>query len=354
LRKYCYFASLSDAALEEVAGKLEVADFAAGEEIVHQDSEGDSFYFLSEGEVEVRKRTHLGQTAVLSTLSGTDVFGEMALLTGSPRAASVTARTDVTVFRLPKNDFERVVLMDSCATRMMERREQGYEEFDKVKMQEPFAGLDPGQMSVLLHRLRERTYGPEEEIVTQGQKGEEYFIIKSGSVAVLKTTLSDKPEIAAVLGQDEAFGEESLLTDSVRSATIRTLEETVVFTLSRSDFDSILKSSYLEETDAEEVELEGKENSTLLDVRTKWEFQEEYIPGAVSFPLDELRARYDELDPDREYYTYCLVGARSAVASFLLGMHGIRSRSIRGGIMNWKGPIIHNEHAGVHDPGKPT
>ena len=85
----------------------------------------------------------------------------------------------------------------------------------------------------------------------------------------------------------------------------------------------------------------------------KTEFDEDHIYGAVNIPLDELRRRYAELDRDREYYVYCLMGARSAAASFLMNNQGLRATSIRGGISNWPG-AVEKMNDGVHTPLKPT
>ncbi|HDO25616.1 MAG TPA: CoA-disulfide reductase, partial [Nitrospirae bacterium] len=66
-----------------------------------------------------------------------------------------------------------------------------------------------------------------------------------------------------------------------------------------------------------------------ISIQLDIEFEEEHIPGAVNIPLDELRQRYGELRQDKEYFVYCLGGARSTSAAFLLNNQGFRARSIR-------------------------
>jgi len=65
-------------------------------------------YLIIEGEAEVWRETASGRDAV-STLRPGSVFGEMGLMTGEPRRATVTARTDVTCYRLDKAGFETIL-----------------------------------------------------------------------------------------------------------------------------------------------------------------------------------------------------------------------------------------------------
>ena len=63
LRKYCYFSSLSDGALEVLSKKLQVVEYPSGTEIIKEGTPADAFFFISKGEVEVVKTTRWGQKA---------------------------------------------------------------------------------------------------------------------------------------------------------------------------------------------------------------------------------------------------------------------------------------------------
>ena len=80
----------------------------AGEYIVREGEEGDAFYLLRSGEVEVIKDSP-GGGKVINRLKQGQFFGELALLTGAPRAASVRAVTEVSVYRLSKVDFDEII-----------------------------------------------------------------------------------------------------------------------------------------------------------------------------------------------------------------------------------------------------
>ncbi|MBL7215629.1 MAG: FAD-dependent oxidoreductase [Phycisphaerae bacterium] len=73
------------------------------------------------------------------------------------------------------------------------------------------------------------------------------------------------------------------------------------------------------------------QNQKLLDVRTPAEVQAGTIPGAVNIPIDELRARLDELPKDKEILAFCAVGLRAYLACRILTQHGFKCRNLSGG-----------------------
>lgn len=78
----------------------------------------------------------------------------------------------------------------------------------------------------------------------------------------------------------------------------------------------------------------------ILDVRTPPEWRGGHIPGAVHIPLDELTARYQELDPEQETLVVCAHGIRSASAGHWLEQVGFeRVANVRHGMSGWDGPV---------------
>ena len=101
-------APIDDAARERLAAGMRRLDFTAGEPIVQQGAAGDSLYVVQRGEVGVRIQVD-GSTAEVATLGPGEVFGEMSLLTGEPRSATCTARTEVTCYVIERAAFQPVL-----------------------------------------------------------------------------------------------------------------------------------------------------------------------------------------------------------------------------------------------------
>lgn len=84
--------------------------------------------------------------------------------------------------------------------------------------------------------------------------------------------------------------------------------------------------------------IEKADPIVLVDVRSPMEMaQTGMLPGAVHIPIDDLRDRLGELDPQRETILYCAQGLRSYLANRILSMHGFkRARTLTGGVFNWQ------------------
>jgi CRP-like cAMP-binding protein len=353
LRKYNYFSSLSDESLATLCGKLTLETYPPGTEIIEEGRPGDCFYFVKEGRLEMTKKAKSGQQAKLSVIGSGHGFGEMALLTCSVRACSVRTLTDAALYRLAKRDFENIVLHEAAFKSMLLKRAQDYSQYNRIKTLQPFALLEPDKMYALLSRMTEKTYTLGEDIIVQGDKGDFFYIVKSGRVAVLKKNKGEQEtKQVAVLEEGAGFGEEALIRDDPRNATCRAMEETTVYALDKFDFAQILKASFLENIFSEDIPLDTyRDRFVVIDARVPSEYEEEHIEGALNIPVEVLRLKYKELDPSREYITYCTNDARGMVAAFLLKNHGFKAKCLRGGVSSWTGPVV-TGHSGVHLPGK--
>ncbi|OGS93428.1 MAG: mechanosensitive ion channel protein MscS [Gallionellales bacterium GWA2_59_43] len=111
LRRVELFAQLTDDELQKLAERLRYAPFAKGNTIARQGTPAQHWLFIIiSGEAEVLLEAPNGERRSLNVLSKGDFFGEMSLMTGSPRAATVVAKTDVECYRLDKDAFEGILL----------------------------------------------------------------------------------------------------------------------------------------------------------------------------------------------------------------------------------------------------
>src|SRR5512145_3450013 len=89
IRTIDIFSGLSREDVAKVLGKMEEASFAAGTVIVSQGDPGDAFYLIQSGAVQVMLNSPAGKSEVVAVLGAKDWFGEMALLSGEPRSATI-------------------------------------------------------------------------------------------------------------------------------------------------------------------------------------------------------------------------------------------------------------------------
>jgi len=130
LRKVELFSQMTDSELKTLAERLKFMPFAKGSVIARQGAIGQHWLFIIiNGEAEVFVTTASGESRSLNVLSKGNFFGEMSLMTGSPRVASVVARTDLECYRLDKEAFEGVMsarpgIADEVTHILVERRTQ--------------------------------------------------------------------------------------------------------------------------------------------------------------------------------------------------------------------------------------
>jgi CRP-like cAMP-binding protein len=110
LRGVDLFSVLSEEEIAEVAERLQYAPFARGDVITKQGNVAHWLYIVAFGEVEVRYEPAAGGPQVLATLRSGQFFGEMALLTGDARSATVVAKSDVECYRLDRAGFQGLLL----------------------------------------------------------------------------------------------------------------------------------------------------------------------------------------------------------------------------------------------------
>jgi len=106
LKNNTVLSHVDHAALRSLLDRLELRSYEANECLVREGDEGDAFFILKSGDAYVEKGP---EAAVVNRLYPGDFFGELALLTGEPRKATIRAAAPVTAFRLAKTDFDELI-----------------------------------------------------------------------------------------------------------------------------------------------------------------------------------------------------------------------------------------------------
>ena len=109
LKKTPLFSGVSDDDLALIAERLDELEFKAGETVIREEEPGDAFFIIEKGKVRISASIDENDEIILSYLEAGDYFGEMALLTGDVRSATVTADEDLKLLKLKKEDFEQLI-----------------------------------------------------------------------------------------------------------------------------------------------------------------------------------------------------------------------------------------------------
>jgi len=102
------FASFRQDALEDILTSTALRSYDEGDIIVTEGEQGSSLFLIVSGEVKVFTRGERGEHLPLAELGAGDFFGEVSLLTGRPRTATITAKTPVIAIELDKGNIDRI------------------------------------------------------------------------------------------------------------------------------------------------------------------------------------------------------------------------------------------------------
>ena len=94
----------------KIADSIKEHDFAKGEKVIQQGDDGSVFYLIISGEAYATKTLKLGEAPKeVKTYKAGDYFGELSLLKNEPRAASVSAKTQLKVASIDRESFKRLL-----------------------------------------------------------------------------------------------------------------------------------------------------------------------------------------------------------------------------------------------------
>jgi rhodanese-related sulfurtransferase len=194
------------------------------------------------------------------------------------------------------------------------------------------AQLPPANIEALLQRFEPISAAAGEVIIREGAPGDYYYVLLEGRAEVTRQVGGIRMRLAELKAGDAA-GEEALLNDDPRNASVTMLTAGRWLRLAKADFTRLLRAPLLLEVDrAEAAARVAAGEARWLDVRFPAEFRQGHLSNAINIPLGEIRHADKALDPAQPLIVYCRTGRRSAAAAFLLAQRGFRTSCLRGGL----------------------
>ena len=191
--------------------------------------------------------------------------------------------------------------------------------------------LPSASIDALFQRFERVKTKAGELVLREGDEGDYYYIIESGRCDVTRKVGGVEMALAE-LKPGDAFGEEALVAESRRNATVCMKTAGVLLRLKKQDFIELLREPLLKRLSRDDAEKHVAAGAVWLDVRYPSEYQRDRLPGAVNVPLSEIRNAIGLLDREREYVVYCQSGRRSSAAAFLLSQRGYRANWLEDGL----------------------
>ena len=227
---------------DDLAARLELHSLDSGDVLIQQGDPGDSMYVLLRGRLAVRIENGDGSATKVDEVGPGGVVGELALLTGQPRTATVVALERSDLVRLSREAFEAIAVADADGMHAFMRRVLDRSRRSQVGqlLTELFGTLDEGTMRELESRLSWLHLASGAQLFAQGDAGEDAFLVVNGRLRVATRDDSGCDVVVDEVGRGAAVGEEALLTGAARGVSVHAIRDTHLLRLTRATFDAML------------------------------------------------------------------------------------------------------------------
>jgi len=331
---------LSPGAQNDVVEVAEILVFKKKKFVFKEGDEDNYSYYVLAGELEL-----IANKQVQSTITAGSDNARYAIAQLQPRQFSAKAKTPVTVLRLDRGALDRLMVHEGSKEDITDTgvvmgvsdidEEDSGDWMTKMLQSELFARLPMANIQQLFAYLEAVAFNAGDTVIKQGEPGDNYFIIEEGTCEVTRVPKEgENPVKLAELSMGDSFGEEALLTDATRNATITMLSDGVLMQLSKDHFVELIKKPSLSSVSFEEAQKVVGEGGGWVDVRFSKEYEESNIETSINIPLNLIRIQLDKFNIDTHYILYCDTGGRSSAAAFLLTQAGIHVSYLQGGLVS--------------------
>jgi CRP-like cAMP-binding protein len=196
-----------------------------------------------------------------------------------------------------------------------------------------FHKIPPANIQAIFMRMQRVDYRTGEVIIKQGDEGDYFYVVVKGRCAVTRETPLNRDGIKlAELGIGDTFGEEALISDAKRNASVAMTTDGTLMRLAKQDFRTLLNEPMLEWVDMDEARTLVAGGAKWLDVRLPSEFENYRLEGALNMPLYFIRLKLKTLERDTHYVVCCDTGRRSSAGCYILSERGFRASVLKGGL----------------------
>lgn len=324
LQEFMPFDCLTESHLNEIKAKIEVLNYPPAKVVFKRGDATQKAFFLIQGAVDLTDASFQ-----VRSFPADDDENYLALDNYSTHTVNAITTEPTIFYAVDREHLDLLMTWTQAAESMLEEEddEETPDWMDALLESEMFSQIPPSKIQSLFVKFQEREVELGEKVIRQGEPGDTFYVIKQGKAMVTREQ-GGKEETVAALSSGSFFGEDALISDTERNATITMTSDGLLMCLEKDDFKEILQESVIKrvtEDEMREMMDEGDRACVLLDVRLPMEFKHDRKPGAKNVPLTELRRELKNLEKDFIYVVSCDGGGRSELGCYLLTEAGFEA-----------------------------
>ena len=233
---------LSGDELEAFMDSLQLQHVPADSVVYREGDNGNYLYLIGMGSIRLETKNTSGKRKVYSHLAEGDFFGEYAFMSRTQHQEAAIAETDCSLLMISRHTFDgwvakypsiQATVEDFYRRRILAR---------VLAITPVFEGVPPDARMALASRFHLKTFKAGEVVVKEGESGDSFYLIRSGSVTVTTQGMNGGGQQVELgtMRDGEFFGEVALLTSKPRTATVVAASDLELMELSRKDFNDIV------------------------------------------------------------------------------------------------------------------
>ena len=333
LKQFVPFCELQEEYLEEALESVSELTYEKGDMLFKRGKEVTKKYYLLSGLVDL-----IDQSYESVQVNETDERAKSCLNPDSPTKCSCIAKAgSVQAFSIDEAQLDRVMTWSQSAASVMEDihdplaggvgdshfhveevSEETANDWMSSLLQAPlFSRIPMSQVQTLFVKFENIEVEAGSVILKEGEAGDFFYVLSEGTAKVTNNT----GDLDIELHPGDFFGEEALLGNTTRNATITMLTNGVLKRLNHDDFTALLKEPVIKHLEPDELTKLDR-SYKVIDVKLPIEYRMGHFDGAVNMPLSRLRSKMLDLSHDDVYLVTNDCGSRADIAAHLLCQAG--------------------------------
>lgn len=328
--------------LQALAAKAMVRQMPAGRLLFKEGESDKRAVWIVSGMVEIKE----GERTIAMVKGGTPE-ARAPLCPGQPRQFSARAYDQVEYVAVDGELLDVMITWDQTGTYEVTELQAQFDGqasdddwMTTLLQTKAFHRIPPANIQAIFMRMQRAQYRAGEIVIKQGDEGDFFYAIVKGRCVVTRETPLNKSGIKlAELGVGDTFGEEALIAEAKRNATVTTLTDAVLMRLAKQDFRELMNEPLLQWVSDEQARDIIARGGKWLDVRLPSEFQNLQVEDSINIPLYFIRLKLSTLDRDTPYVVCCDTGRRSSAAAYILVERGFEAYALKDGITSANLPL---------------
>ncbi len=319
IKKLSPFASMSENEFSEMVTHAQLKSIAKGKMVFKRADEDSKVYWLVSGSLDL-----LDEKFEVMNRSADEDAAMNPIDNNSPHRLTAVSTEDTRILTIERSDLGLFNGGTQSNASAVQPEDEGVDWMSTLLSSPLFEFIPPTNIQTLFGKFEEVTVATGDIIVAQGDKGDYFYVIQAGRATVERIS-GDKKKLLAELKAGDNFGQDALVSDAPRNATVTMTTDGNLMRLSEPDFESLLMKPVLEKISMDETRemiKQGDPKTYIIDVRSPKEVEADKIPGSLNIPFLLLRKNAPKLKQDGIYVMADEGGKRAKLGAYILNEKG--------------------------------